>query len=513
MPSATKRAYRCSWEIPYDFHPRIRPYPGVTSVVRAYMDGKKPAAATAAEGQEPPPHEGRSDQRKAKHHMKFRHYRLRRSPTAKLEAAVAHALADGDRDAPKEKVPAAPNTNTAPQPPSLPSAPRPSRRRPPRRAAHHPNTKPADTPSKAAAAPRDNVATPSGEDRSDRPQPPAEAPAETAARRRPVALPSHFTPFRREAPAEVSSAPSSVVPVAQAPIAPSPLRPSPPTHTSNRCRTKPRYTLPPSYASQLRSFAAQPVPTVAVRDLSASPLPSSREIRVSPRRVRHASRYGFVQELLQCIRAQGNNRGDVLPHAVLDNYLDTRDAHSFDAAAHNYSTVLPDALEESVAARAAALQATEQRMWARFVVHVAPLAVAHAEAVGAGGVSVIDSGHVSDPIYVSREPDILAAYPSHMNEEEEGGDAYSSEGDDEDDDLGEEMAVVVQPFMDEVPATQEDVRLSERHRCWPKGREWDRQTAIRAAVGATAQEALLDLGVDPRYRRPGDFLLQRNRAR
>lgn len=44
-------------------------------------------------------------------------------------------------------------------------------------------------------------------------------------------------------------------------------------------------------------------------------------------------------------------------------------------------------------------------------------------------------------------------------------------------------------------------------------REWQRQEAIQRAVGGTAQEALIDLQVDQRYRKPGQFLRRQHRLR
>lgn len=44
-------------------------------------------------------------------------------------------------------------------------------------------------------------------------------------------------------------------------------------------------------------------------------------------------------------------------------------------------------------------------------------------------------------------------------------------------------------------------------------REWRRQEAIQRAVGKSAQEALIDLQVDQRYRQPGQFLRRQHRVR
>ncbi|KPI83332.1 hypothetical protein ABL78_7641 [Leptomonas seymouri] len=496
MPKAAARDYRCSWEVPYDFHPRIRAYPGVTSVVRSYMDGK----AVPADPESRKPSRKQSRAHKERQPKMLRHYRLRPSPPSKIDVTVAQVVIDGDPPAaPPKKAEVVQIGQAACQPPS---APRPPRRRPLRRVVDNYNTKTIDAPAAAVAARRGRK-TPSNEGgRLPEPQVEAtesrspaikyEADAEHIPRRRPL-IPSHFTPLKRDAPAEVTPATRGVVPVASVPIAVPPLRPVPPTHTSYCSRTKLRYTLPPSYSAQLRDFEDQPVPTISVRDRYTLP-PSLREVRIRRRRVRSASRSGFVQELLHSAKTQARSPGAALPQSVLDSYLDASDAENFNPAAHNFNAVYTDAYESSVAERAAALQATERRMWKRLIARVAPLDVAHREAISAGGVSVMDSGHVSEPICITGELNATDA-------RSDGGAGAS-----------EEVSVVVYPFIDELPATVEDVRHAELHRRLPKGREWDRQAAIRSAVGATAQEALLDLGLDPRYRQPGDLLLQRSRS-
>jgi hypothetical protein len=237
------------------------------------------------------------------------------------------------------------------------------------------------------------------------------------------------------------------------------------------------------------------VPTVTARKRYTTP-PSTRELRLNAQRLQHATRRDFVLELLRCVEAQGHGSGvDVVPQVVLDNYGDTVTAQTFSLAGHNFNAVVPDAFECSVEERMARLHSIEKRMWARLIVEVAPLTVAHQEVVDAGGVSVLDSGHVSEPIRIT------GVFDDPLEREE---------GEEEVDHRESAMAVVVQPFVDELPATMAEARKGEARRCLPKGREWDRQAAIRFATGPTVQEAIVDLGIDPRYRQPGDFLLQRN---
>lgn len=252
-------------------------------------------------------------------------------------------------------------------------------------------------------------------------------------------------------------------------------------HTGYHHRTKPHYSLRPSYAAHCAQWRRHPVPTIRVADQYHSP-PAAREYRLRARQVRHASREDFVEALRSCMASGGQ---EVVPHSVVDALADTRDAGSFDPSLHNYNAMVTDAFHNSVEERAARLQATENRMWERIILNVAPLAVAHQHVAGVGGCAVLDSGHVSSPICISSAPEV---------EYLDKGVADSNEA----------MAVVVRPFSDELLGDSEALRVAEAQRRWPKGREWDRQAAIQRAVGSTAQEAIIDLGIDPRYRQPGE---------
>lgn len=476
MPSVAARDYRCSWEIPFDFHPRIHNYPGVTSVVRAYMD--RETAPAAPKGDEK---DADSQKASTKNNMQktMRHCPLK--PPSSLSpdttATQRHLAKEPDSPSKKTRISCSAKTTVPvalkpkPQPRQVPTLPL--------------EAKPMETADASQEAEQEG--------------------AQKTFRRRP------FNALTSRAAA------AAVAPAAQraklfSPPSPSQLfgaHPPPAAARSTyRSRTKPRYTLPPSYAAQRQRFEAQPVPTIHVGDRFTAP-PSAREVRMHPRSLsRPYTRRGFVDELRRHLNASQHSSDvgavtDVVPQAVLDSYTDAEDARKFDPSAHNFSAVVPDAFLNSVAERRTCLQATEQRMWDRMILDIAPMAAAHSQVMAAGGVSVLDSGHVSAPIYITSQADIVAAYLKSVEDDEHEDD---NEG------MKDAVAVVVQPFAEELPATAEALRQSEACRLLPRGREWDRQAALRAAVGPTAQEAIVDLGIDPRYRQPGDFLLRRNGA-
>ncbi|KAK7202089.1 hypothetical protein NESM_000277600 [Novymonas esmeraldas] len=442
MPSVVSRDLRASWEIPFDFHPRIRAYPGATSVVRAYMDARPPTTrapttATSSRRGRPAP----------------RHHRLRPTQPADVCTDAAAAAV-----APSTAVAA---TAAAPHPPAGPS----HARRPQRRAAP-----PQPACSSTFFAP-----------------PVADARADGAVARLGAASLSAACGQRPSSSGAVISVSCSAPVAAMA---------RPAAHGGYHPRTKSRYSLPPSYSANCALWRRQPVPTIRVTDRHVSP-PAARECRLSARHVRHAPRQTFVDALRACLESGGH---DVVPAAVVAALTDATDAAAFEVEQHNFNAMVMDAFTESVEERAARLQATEDRMWSRLVLDVVPLATAHHCAVASGGVSVLDSGHVSAPIHISAVED------GHVHHNTNGGGEEEEEECDRDGDWAAEetLAVLVRPFADEVPISAEALRVAEAQRRWPKGREWDRQTAIRHAVGATVQEAIIDLGIDPRYRRPGD---------
>lgn len=105
-------------------------------------------------------------------------------------------------------------------------------------------------------------------------------------------------------------------------------------------------------------------------------------------------------------------------------------------------------------------------------------------------IVVLDEGHLDSTVYVASQQAGVNRHttaPSLFAATERGAAA---------------MAVLVRPM-------REDLRPAscDAHRTLPTGgREWCRQRAILQAVGPAAQEAIIDLHVDPRYRRPGEYL-------
>ncbi|KAG5507934.1 hypothetical protein JIQ42_07228 [Leishmania sp. Namibia] len=475
MPAVPSRDFRASWEIPYDFHPRIHAYPGSRSVVRAYMDGPLPTLTTADAATAP---------RHQRAKRVLRHYRP--SPCVPVVApAVTAPEADQSAAEATTRVTAGSSRASAP---ALPQKPRCSPRR--RRQQRERRTACRSEPIAQAGDEEQSISAQSTAlhkasspavplSTSCRvPQRPASAATELARRLRSSHSTECFGQRIRALPLGPSpgTAPAPPAPAAAAAAAP----------TGYRHRTKPDYSLQPSYAAYRAQWRQQPVPTIRVADQYGSP-PAPREYRLDGRQVRHASREDFLEALVSCVASGGQ---EAVPHSVVDAFSDTQDARSFDPWRHNYNTMITNAFHDSVEERAARLQATESRMWERMILNVAPLVVAHQHVVEAGGVSVLDSGHVSSPIRIFAVPGAADAYAGY-------GDGSVADG-------NEAIAVVVRPFPDELLSDAEALRVAEAQRRWPKGREWDRQAAIQRAVGVTAQEAIIDLGIDPRYRHPGD---------
>ncbi|KAG5511689.1 hypothetical protein JKF63_07286 [Porcisia hertigi] len=493
MPLVAARDYRASWEIPYDFHPRIRAYPGTKSVVRAYMDAPLLTASAAEKTTTAPtPQRGR---------RALRHNRFGSRIPGAAPVVAASGLGEGAVQ------PAATTSAVHSSPSSAQVAqPLPQYSSPPQQLAERPSSSPPEQGShvyhEVPTLPLNNTsARVRVEERSVGGQCNAVqqtrshvVPLSTGCRvpQRPVCatvgvarrVPSKYPTEHPRQSSGPPPPPSSLSATASAPPATATTAPS--FHTGYHQRTKERYSLPPSYGTHCAQWRRHPVPIIRVADRYDSP-PRMREYRLNARQVRHASRANFVNALRGCI-----SRGvqEVIPQRVTDALMDTRDAHCFDPSTHNYNVMVTNAFHDSVEERAARLQTTENRMWERMIVNVAPLEIAHQQVVEAGGTSVLDNGHVTSPIYISAAPGATGASAANA-------DGSFADGDDT-------MAVVVRPFPDELLGDSKALRLAEAQRRWPKGREWDRQVAIQRAVGATAQEAIIDLGIDPRYRHPGD---------
>ncbi|GET85704.1 hypothetical protein, conserved [Leishmania tarentolae] len=502
MPIVASRDYRASWEIPYDFHPRIHAYPRSKGAVRPFMAARSPTSA-AFDAAIAPKHK--------QVRRTFRHDH--RGPRVATVAPVVAAPADEQETAPagntssadSPRQPAATALEKLPCPShprqqskrytgrcsgqashTLPTSSALSEEETARRSPAGPlvPTPPVHTSVKARSGERAITAERTGfrqrrshaiplSTRCRVPQRPASTTVGVA-RSLPSSCPTeHFGLSSGPQPPSLSLTTTSAAPARATTTAP--------VHTGYHPRTKLDYSLCPSYAAHCAQWRRQPVPSICVADQYRNP-PGAREYRLHAYKVRHASREHFVKALRSCM-ASGVQ--EVVPHDVVDALTDTRDARTFDPSLHNYNVMVTDAFHNSIEERAARLQARENRMWERLILNVGPLEAAHQQVVEVGGVSVLDSGHVSSPICISSAPGAA------------GVDDGAAEGD-------EAMAVVVRPFPDELLADSEALRVAEAQRRWPKGREWDRQAAIQRAVGPTAQEAIIDLGIDPRYRQPGE---------
>ncbi|KAH9601851.1 hypothetical protein LSM04_008704 [Trypanosoma melophagium] len=125
-----------------------------------------------------------------------------------------------------------------------------------------------------------------------------------------------------------------------------------------------------------------------------------------------------------------------------------------------------------------------------------------------GTKGVFDSGHIYSPILRSLCRKSEKKYGSRNNDTDgkEADGIREEEGEDNDDDDSINTTVLfVRPVAKEI-ASEERMMYDEMVRVAPKGREWDRQHALRHGVGPTAQEALIDFHIDTRYRRPGDYV-------
>lgn len=165
----------------------------------------------------------------------------------------------------------------------------------------------------------------------------------------------------------------------------------------------------------------------------------------------------------------------------------------------------PDGLAHAWPERAQALHARERHMLQRLIGGVVPLSAWYGHRT-----EVSDDGHLTHPITVfdsSDAPDNSVLGNLTYGHEDE---AETAETETAPVASGSPLAVLVRPVVGELPLWPSlPYRAAwgeETQRALPKGREWARQRAVQAAVGTTAQEAVIDLGFDPRYRRPGDYV-------
>ncbi|KEG13784.1 hypothetical protein DQ04_00791140 [Trypanosoma grayi] len=156
---------------------------------------------------------------------------------------------------------------------------------------------------------------------------------------------------------------------------------------------------------------------------------------------------------------------------------------------YNYNWFVPAGIEE----KGRASKKGRRRLQEALIAARMPLSE-----VGEGTSGVFDSGRLCSPIrrHLRRLPEERTAF-------DDSGTATSQcDGGSEDVD---NTVVLVRPVAWELPS-EEQIAWEEAFRVAPKGREWDRQRAVRHSVGSTAQDALISCCIDPRYRRPGDFV-------
>ncbi|CCW64812.1 unnamed protein product [Phytomonas sp. EM1] len=318
--------------------------------------------------------------------------------------------------------------------------------------------------------------------------------------------------------------------------------------SSNRHKYQPRtqmlYTLPANYSQRLRwirAHAAQPrfvhEGSYASRHASQSELNTVRVPRSESRRLSNWYRYLSKEA----------------PWLVSDRLREGPSAFTQCAGTpgvvplRDYNSIVPDLYEGTISERLASLREVEQRMFGRLIAGVVPVAGALGDdddnaVVMRGGdlavTGVLDDGHLDSAIVLCngrllrRRAAVGASstglMASSARAEVPRGDVDGGEEEEADGDESEEsptgVALLVKPFLREVCARRapmvsgvDGVVINadmEKRRTLLKGREWDRQRAIRDAAGTTAQEAIIDLRLDPRYRRPGEYVRWRyNKAR
>lgn len=263
-------------------------------------------------------------------------------------------------------------------------------------------------------------------------------------------------------------------------------------HRGYRPRTCLTYTLPPRHAQHYRSLQASRSPSVAYRD---------------GHRTRHGGPPPLHTVLLPQQGAQGltTHTRAVLaaamravemappPIDIVELLLSPDSAHGAATAGggsvhYNYNTNAFDVCGALYDARLAALAAAEAKVYGRLIASVAPLSEALAAAAnddrgGGAAVALVDSGHFGDPIFIATAAEAANTAASAT-------------------------AVTVRPIACEV-GQQEEGWVTPHPpppASLPRGREWDRQRAIAAAVGPTARDAIIDLDLDPRYRQPGEYV-------
>ncbi|KAF8283415.1 hypothetical protein TcBrA4_0055130 [Trypanosoma cruzi] len=117
---------------------------------------------------------------------------------------------------------------------------------------------------------------------------------------------------------------------------------------------------------------------------------------------------------------------------------------------------------------------------------------------------VFDSGHLYSPI-------CRWSRPNHEDKLITDGSNKMTNRVLENEENADSNIIFVRPRKGELP-TEAKVTSDELVRVAPKGREWDRQHALRHGIGPTAQEAIIDRRIDSRYRLPGDYVRRNGRG-
>ncbi|CCW67531.1 unnamed protein product [Phytomonas sp. Hart1] len=213
-----------------------------------------------------------------------------------------------------------------------------------------------------------------------------------------------------------------------------------------------------------------------------------------------------------------------------------------EAPLRDFNRSLVGFYEETFAARRASLHEVERRMFRRLIAGIVPVAGTfrgssmaegkekwkknkakteeeekeEEDSDGLAVTGVLDDGHLDSAILWCGG----RLLRSHTTASGPDDDSDKTKGEEKGRGVWGEspagVALLVKPFAQEVCSLSattvggvHNVGIDDdrwRWRTLPRGREWDRQRAIRNAAGATAQEAIIDLKIDPRYRRPGEYV-------
>lgn len=517
MRRSCSRSHLCSWEIPYDFTPRIHAYPGVDhGVVRRAWEGPagsaaptcaqcpaipSPAAVQKEEEEEntasqpPPPPCSRRGRRvrwsapaakpravnlpphRGRHAAAPRTSRSRRAPPALSATADAPPTSSLHQE---ESSTATAEHEHVPHPPPAEGTPVTVVQRP-----HRPAPPPPRACPSAGFAPRRRL--------QQRQQPEGTAPprlyrpqrAGQAAQQQRYTADDVARLLCRSVPSQTAPSPSGGAAEASEAMAPVAAR------HRYAPRTDPLYTLPPQYGQWRRWLRQNPtVPVHFADSYSSRHAPPAAFTVTLPHK--HSQR--LTSHTVRILQEAWATAGLPPPPAA---------QHSV-AGAGDYNGNVLDAYARTHAARLAAVEALEEAVYDRLIGGVVPIEEVLTQSPDAAAeglptaakvecLAVLDGGHLDEPIVLAGTTPMPASSPLPV---EAGG-----------------VAVLVRPIEAElrqaasnVDSGVERVHAPHKPALLPRGREWDRQRAIQNAVGPTAQEAIIDLQLDPRYRHPGEYV-------